>query len=171
MDSKKKKKNFFTIAAVLAMLVAAGAVIISVKGLPEFDISLDTGYDERKEKRDAKQDAILGEWTSPDDSNFVIDIWKDGSGDFHAIVNRSDSENDVLVWEFDCYWQDSKGGLLYSDGRKTHATYDSDGRVTEEEIYTDGSGSFVTKGEDGLVWEDKKEKEGNGVTFVYSGEY
>ncbi len=164
----KKTKNIITIIAVLVMIAGAMGVIISVKGLPK--LSLDAGYEDRKEKRDEAQRAVLGEWVAPDNSNYVIDVWRDGEGGFHAIVNLSERENEVYFWEMDGNWQDAIGGMAYTTCVKSKVTYDKEGNPTSEEIYTDGSGSIYAKG-DGIVWDDNKEKMGDGITFLYSGEY
>ena len=165
-----------TIVAIVAMILVAAGVVISVKGLPKVDlgdtrINLDAGYDERKAKRQDAQATVVGEWISPDNDDFVIDVWRDGEGFFHATVNYSEQENDVTFWEMSGSWQDSTNGFNYNDCKKTHVTYDDSGNATEEVIYEDGTGSIYGSGEETLTWEDKEEKMGAGIAFEYSGEY
>ena len=168
MDKKEKKSNIAFIIVVAAMLAVAAAVILKFVGLPK--LNLDPGYDSRKEKREESQSEIMGEWVDPDNENFVIDIWRDKDGLFHAIINLTEEDGQVIFWEMDGKWQDSEGGFIYSEAKKTHAKYDNDGNLSQAVIYEDGSGSFTTSG-DGLIWKDKKENMGDGITFSYYGEY
>lgn len=165
--SKKKKQNILTIAAIVVMLAVAIGVIIAFKGLPQ--IEFDEGSEERKEQSLEAQETILGEWIDPDDENFVIDIWRDGKGLFHAIINKNEEENQVTFWEMSGVWQDFENGFFYSDCKKSIWTYDGENR-TEEVIYTDGSGS-LSGDENGVIWDDKEEKAGKGITFIYTGDY
>ena len=172
MDNKKKK-NTSTLIIVLIMLAAAAAVIISVKGMPDFfSGALDGNYDERKAERQEQQKAILGEWQAADDTGFIIDIWRDGEGLFHAIVNISEQDGQVTFWEMSGSWQDSQQGFSYSDCKKTLVTYDGDGNPTTTVEYEEGSGS-ITAGseEEGIVWSDNQEKRGDKISFIYIGEY
>lgn len=172
--AKKKRNNIITAIVIVAMLLAAGAVILSVKGLPEvanpFD-NIGKSDEEELQERNSRQEEVLGEWVSPDDETFVIDVWRDGSGEFHAMINRSEAENDIIFWEMDGAWQDYLNGFQYTNCKKTRVTYDSDGNATENVEYEDGAGSISGNQDDGLTWDDKKEKAGKDVTFTYSGEY
>lgn len=163
-----KKKNIITVVIVAVMLVIAGVVILLAKGLPKIQIG--KTEEEKLEERAESQKGVLGEWTDPDDEGFVIDIWKDERGRFHAIVNQSDNNGTVIFWQMEGVWQDFENGFFYSECRKSIATYDMDGNVSEQVVYTDGSGSFSAV-DDGIVWNDKKEKAGDGITFTYTGEY
>ena len=168
MENKNKKSNIGFIIIVIVMLAVAAGVIFKFVGLPK--LNLDPGYDSRKEKREESQSEIMGEWVDPDNENFVIDIWRDKDGVFHAIVNLTEEDAQVIFWEMDGKWQDSETAFVYSEAKKTKAKYDTDGNLSQEVIYEDGSGSFAVSG-DGLIWKDKKEKTGDGITFSYSGEY
>lgn len=164
----KKTKNIITAVIIGVMVVAAGAVLAISLGLPKIKL----GPDEEKilEERHESQKGILGEWTDPDDPTFVIDVWKDAKGGFHAIINKSDNDGEVIYWEMDGVWQDFENGFFYSTCKKSIAKYDMDGNLTETVVYEDGSGS-ISAVNGGVVWEDKKEKMGDGITFEYTGEY
>ncbi len=166
--NKKKAANFLTGLIIVLMLVVAVLVILKVRGIPK--LNLDPGREERKEKREATQENLMGEWVAPDDEDFVIDIWRDEKGMFRAIVNQTDEEGTVLYWEMSGVWNDSMGGFSYTKGTKKQVTYDIDGNATQEVIYTDGTGKFTGDGE-GLKWKDDKEKVASKITFTYSGEY
>ena len=167
----KKGKNIATIVAVLIMIAIAAFIIIRVKGLPKISGSIiDGNYDERKEKRADDQRAIMGEWQAKDNEDFIIDVWRDGEGLFHAIVNITGSEGEIAFYEMSGSWQDNEGGFLYSDCKKSIVRYDRDGNPDEEIVYTDGSGSITGRGES-IVWKDKEENTGDGITFIYIGEY
>ncbi len=173
MESKKKKNNIFTIVIIVIMLAAALGVVIYVKGLPKLSLSnvnLDSGYEERKEKRDELQRQLLGEWQDPNNERFVIDTWRDGEGGFHAIINLSEAEDEVYFWQMDGSWQDNEDGFVYQNCKKSFVTYDASGNPSEEVIYEDGSGSIVLA-RDGIKWNDNKEKMGDRITFTYIGEY
>ncbi|MCR5098829.1 MAG: hypothetical protein K6B14_07775 [Lachnospiraceae bacterium] len=168
----KKNKNLPVIIAVLVMLGIAAVVIVSVLGVPRVpSVNLDQNYDERKEARSELQKKLLGEWQDPDNDRFVIDVWRDGDGGFHAMVNYSEQEGEVYFWEMDGSWQDNEDGFVYGGCKKSFVTYDSDGNPHEEILYEDGSGAIVLSGDDGIRWEDSKEKMGDKITFVYVGEY
>lgn len=168
MNEDSKKKNRITVIIILAMLAIAAVVIVIVRGIPE--VKLDGGYSELREVRDEVQVSLLGEWRASDDENFVVDIWRDGEGLFHAIVNISQKEGEVVFYEMSGDWQDFDAGFKYSDCKKTVVTYDEDETAHTNEIYSDGTGSMNLK--DGrLVWTDKKEKTGDNVIFDYVGEY
>ncbi len=170
----KKTKNILTVIIILIMLASAAVAIISVKGFPKIELSgvnLDKGYDDRKEKRDDAQKSILGEWQATDNDNFVVDVWRDGEGLFHATVNYSEKEGEVYFWEMTGGWQDNEVGFIYSDCKKSRVTYDADGNPTEEVIYEEGVGSITSDGHDSITWTDKNEKMGDGITFEYIGEY
>ena len=170
MDDKKNK-NIATVVAVLVMIAVAAFVIIRVKGLPQISGSIvDGNYDERKEKRVDDQRAIMGEWQAEDNEDFIIDVWRDAEGLFHAIVNITEQDGEVVFYEMSGSWQDNEGGFLYSDCKKSVVTYDMDGNSSEEVVYTDGAGSITGRG-DSIVWKDKEEKAGDGITFIYIGEY
>ena len=154
------------------MLAVAAVVIISVLGTPDIKgLSLDGNYEERKLERKELQKQILGEWQDPDNERFVIDVWRDGEGGFHAIVNYSEKEGEVYFWEMDGSWQDNEDGFVYSGCKKTFVVYDTMGNPTEQVIYEDGSGVIASAGEEALKWTDNKEKMGNKITFSYVGEY
>ena len=170
--SEKKNKNLPVIIAVLVMLGIAAMVIVSILGMPDFSgVSLDGNYDERKENREEQQKKLLGEWQDPDNERFIVDVWRDGEGGFHAVINLSEKEGEVYFWEMDGAWQDTVDGFVYSDCKKSLVTYDDSGNPHEEVLYEDGSGSITIKGDDGIRWEDKKEKTGDHITFTYVGEY
>ncbi len=170
----KNKKNIFTIVIIVIMLATALGVVIYVKGIPKLslsDVNLDAGYEERKEKRDELQRALLGEWQDPGNERFVIDTWRDGDGGFHAIINLSEAEDQVYFWEMDGSWQDNENGFVYQQCKKSFVTYDANGSPTEEIIYEDGTGSITLAGSSGIKWKDDKEKMGDRITFTYIGEY
>ena len=169
----KKKKNAFTLVIVLIMIVAAVVVVISVKGLPDgISEVFDGNYDERKAERQELQKTILGEWQAADDTGFIVDVWRDGEGLFHAIVNISEADGSVIFWEMSGSWQDSRQGFSYSDCKKTHVSYDGDGNPTSSVDYEGGSGSIYAGSEaEGIVWTDDQEKTGDSVSFIYIGEY
>ena len=119
-DMEKKNKNLPIIIAVLIMLALAAVVIISVLGMPDMSgVNLDGNYEERKLERNERQKMILGEWQAPDNDRFVIDVWRDGEGGFHAVVNLSEKEGEVYFWEMDGSWKDNEGGFVYSGCNKT----------------------------------------------------
>jgi len=166
----KKKKNTITVIAVAVMLLAALAVLLMVRGLPNFSKDKESKEEKEAKEQEASQFGVLGEWQAKDNEDYIIDVWKDGEGEFHAIVNYSEKEDEVYFWEMSGSWQEFQKGFSYGDCKKTRVTYDSEGKPTEEVIYTDGEGSITANG-DSIKWKDKKEKFGDKVTFEYVGEY
>ena len=109
-----------------------------------------------------------GEWTDEAGGPTVIDIWRDDEGVWHGEISRSDDEASASFWSF--FGNADGDTITYTDMQCVRGIYDEEGEVTEENIYVDGSGRFILK--DGrLSWQDDKEGAGNGLVFIYSGEY
>ena len=172
MDNKKKK-NTLTIAIIIIMLAAAAVIIFSVKGFPDIASEVfDGNRAEIKADRQEQQRTILGEWQAADDTGFIVDVWRDGDGLFHAIVNISEQDGSVIFWEMSGRWQDNWQGFYYIDCKKTKVSYDGDGNPSSVVEYEDGKG-FITAGssDEGIVWSDNQEKTGDNISFIYIGEY
>ena len=170
MKNNNKIKNIITGVIIALMVVVAGAVVIRTVGLPDVTGFFKPNYEEQAAERAESQKSILGSWEASGDPGFTIDIWKDADGGFHAIVNKSENDGTVMYWQMDGVWQDFEQGFFYSTGKKSLATYDMDGNVSETVYYEDGTGN-ISATDDGIVWNDEKEKAGDGITFVYIGEY
>ena len=109
-----------------------------------------------------------GEWTDEAGGPTVIDLWRDDAGLWHGEISRSDTEDSASFWSFS--GEGNGDTISYSDMQRVRGLYDEEGEVTEESIYTDGSGKLILT-EQRLSWQDDKEGAGNGLIFIYSGEY
>ena len=109
-----------------------------------------------------------GEWTEEKNGTVVIDIWSEAEGEWCGEISRVDGDDMVSFWSFT---GTADGNTLsYSDMSRVVGKYDNEGEVTEETVYEGGSGSIVLKKEL-MSWKDDAEGAGDGLTFIYSGEY
>ena len=117
----------------------------------------------------AKESAdFSGEWSDEAGGSTVIDMWRDDEGLWHGEISRGDDDYTASFWSFS--GTGTGNTLSYKDMQRVRGVYDEEGEVTEESIYVDGSGKLILK--DGkLSWQDDKEGAGNGLVFIYSGEY
>ncbi len=111
---------------------------------------------------------FAGEWTDEAGGSTVVDIWVDDAGIWHGEISRSDDDAVASFWSFSASAEGNT--LIYTDMQHMRGIYDEEGEVTEDNIYSDGSGKLIlTDGK--LSWQDDKEGAGNGLLFIYSGEY
>ena len=111
---------------------------------------------------------FAGEWTDEAGGPTVVDIWVDDAGIWHGEISRSDDDAVASFWSFSASAEGNT--LIYTDMQHMRGIYDEEGEVTEDNIYSDGSGKLIlTDGK--LSWQDDKEGAGNGLLFIYSGEY
>lgn len=110
---------------------------------------------------------FAGEWRD-DANNAILDIWVSSDAVCHGEIIVTNSENDLTFWYFTGTIVDEE--IVYLDGERVDAHYDESGNVDDTSAYTRGRGKIGFSGKN-LFWIDSKEDAGNGMKFVYYGEY
>ena len=130
---------------------------------PEETNATETG--ENIDLEEAKR--FAGEWRD-DANNAILDIWVSSDAVCHGEIIVTNGENDLTFWYFTGTLVDEE--IVYLDGERVDAHYDESGNVDDTSAYTRGRGKIGFSGKN-LFWIDSKEDAGNGMKFVYYGEY
>jgi hypothetical protein len=94
------------------------------------------------------------------------------------IVSQNDAYYDISVyytmgaggntyWEFSGEYDESQGGIVYTDGRCYDRTFTENGDIDETTVYSNGEGLIYMKG-DKLYWNDKTSEEADIIVFERS---
>lgn len=105
-----------------------------------------------------------GQWWDMVSTRCYMDILSSDGMWYSIDINWSSGAADNTHWVFNGYYDSSRGGIVYSDGRRIEEHYTEGGGLQETVAYSDGSGFIYLSGNT-LYWEDDKENTGEGRYF------
>lgn len=105
-----------------------------------------------------------GQWWDMKSQRCYMEI-SSSDGTWYSIdINWSSGAADNTHWSFSGYYDSSRGGIVYADGRRTEEHYTNSGELQETVTYSDGTGFIYLSGNT-LYWEDEKEHAGDNCYF------
>ena len=159
---KRKLTALMTVILVLSLAVAAIVPALAAESTGEAETGdaarTDAAEPAGQEKTDAADPAAayVGVWEC---DRITLILYK-ANENYQVSVYWPSSVNDVTQWDYQEVTYDSVAGEMNTleTGKKTHSTYDENGKVaTSETIYTDGAASFKLTADGKMVWTDYKE--------------
>ena len=115
-------------------------------------------------------DEMTGTWAEKIAGRGVIEISKGAeAGKYDIQIRWSAGAAQMACWEMTAEAAGNGDELRYENGRHTIQTWQSEDRMTEEEVYTDGIGTFQLLDTGELVWDDEVEHAAEGTVFINAG--
>lgn len=112
-------------------------------------------------------DDMIGTWAEKYAGRGNIEITKAAEdGKYDVKIHWSASAYQMAYWEMTAEATGNGAELRYENAKHTFITWESEDKMTEEEIYTNGTGTFNLLSTYELVWDDEIDQSGADTVFV-----
>ena len=115
-------------------------------------------------------DDMVGSWAEKIAGRGVIEITKGTEdGKYDIRINWSASAFQKAYWEMTAEATGHGAELRYENGKHSILTWESEDKMTEEEVYTNGIGSFDLLSTYELTWNDETGHAADDTVFINAG--
>ena len=115
-------------------------------------------------------DDMIGTWAEKIAGRGNIEISKGtDEGKYDIKIHWSASAYQMAYWEMTAEATGNGAELRYENGRHSLLTWESEDKMTEEEVYTNGSGTFDLLSTYELTWDDETGHAADDTIFINAG--